>query len=218
MASHDPDLTLVYLPHLDDDLQRHGPAAPRAAAPAQLDHVIGPLLDSAEARGATVVALSEYGVAAVSHSPTSTGCREQRAWTPARPPSRGSSVPAACVQHGQPRVPLLRWLHPTGPRRGDRGQGDPVAPGPGDGLSGRSRQRAYCQTTGWRGAIWQRSRLVIGRLGVRVPSPAPGQSTCLLPSVNASVNDMAESSLTEGEASGDPRTPRRLASHRLHRY
>src|SRR6266545_1129537 len=83
--------------------------------------------------------------------------------------------PAACVQHGRPRVPLLRWLHATSPRRGDRGQGDPVAPGPGDGLSGRSPQRAYCQTTGWRGAIWQRSRLVIGRLGVRVPSPAPGQ-------------------------------------------
>ncbi len=114
MASHDPDLTLVYLPHLDDDLQRHGPEAPRAAAPAQLDHVIGPLLDSAEARGATVVALSEDGVAAVNHPSTSTGCREQRAWTPARPPSRGSSVPAACVQHGRPRVPLLRLARATG--------------------------------------------------------------------------------------------------------
>jgi predicted AlkP superfamily pyrophosphatase or phosphodiesterase len=63
MARHDPDLTLVYLPHLDYDLQRFGPAAPRAAeAAAELDTLLGPLLDDARARGATVVALSEYGI------------------------------------------------------------------------------------------------------------------------------------------------------------
>jgi predicted AlkP superfamily pyrophosphatase or phosphodiesterase len=65
MATHDPDLTLVYLPHLDYDLQRHGPAAAQAArAAADLDEVLGPLLDDAHARGATVVALSEYGITA----------------------------------------------------------------------------------------------------------------------------------------------------------
>jgi predicted AlkP superfamily pyrophosphatase or phosphodiesterase len=65
MARHDPDLTLVYLPHLDYDLQRHGPAAPQAAAAAaELDEVLGPLLHDARARGATVLALSEYGIAA----------------------------------------------------------------------------------------------------------------------------------------------------------
>lgn len=63
MERHDPDLTLVYVPHLDYDLQRHGPSGPlAAAAAARLDAVLGPLLDVARARGATVVTLSEYGI------------------------------------------------------------------------------------------------------------------------------------------------------------
>ncbi len=63
MARHEPDLTLVYVPHLDYDLQRHGPSAPRAAAAAaELDAVLAPLLDAAVERGATVVVLSEYGI------------------------------------------------------------------------------------------------------------------------------------------------------------
>jgi predicted AlkP superfamily pyrophosphatase or phosphodiesterase len=63
MARHDPNLTLVYVPHLDYDLQRYGPSAPQAAAAAAaLDGVLAPLLDAATARGATVVALSEYGI------------------------------------------------------------------------------------------------------------------------------------------------------------
>lgn len=63
MERHDPDLTLVYVPHLDYDLQRHGPSgSPAAAAAARLDTVLSPLLDAARARGATVVALSEYGI------------------------------------------------------------------------------------------------------------------------------------------------------------
>ncbi len=63
MAAHDPDLTLVYVPHLDYDLQRFGPDTPEAArAATELDGVLAPLLDAAAARGATVVALSEYGI------------------------------------------------------------------------------------------------------------------------------------------------------------
>ncbi|MEU6040167.1 nucleotide pyrophosphatase/phosphodiesterase family protein [Actinomadura sp. NPDC047616] len=62
-----PDLTLVYLPHLDYDLQRYGPDDPRAArAAAALDELLGPLLAAARARGATTVALSEYGITSVS--------------------------------------------------------------------------------------------------------------------------------------------------------
>jgi predicted AlkP superfamily pyrophosphatase or phosphodiesterase len=69
MADHDPDLTLVYVPHLDYDLQRFGPDDARAAAAAaELDEVLGPLLDAAAARGATIVALSEYGITPV-HRP-----------------------------------------------------------------------------------------------------------------------------------------------------
>jgi predicted AlkP superfamily pyrophosphatase or phosphodiesterase len=63
MKTRDPDLTLVYLPHLDYDLQRFGPDGPEARkAAAELDGVIGPLLDDIAARGAVTVALSEYGI------------------------------------------------------------------------------------------------------------------------------------------------------------
>jgi predicted AlkP superfamily pyrophosphatase or phosphodiesterase len=67
MARHNPDLTLVYLPHLDYDLQRYGPSGPEAAAAAaNLDAVMTPLLDDVARRGATLVALSEYGITEVS--------------------------------------------------------------------------------------------------------------------------------------------------------
>ncbi len=63
MTRRRPDLTLVYLPHLDYDLQRFGPDARQAAAAAAgLDRVLGPLLDLARTQGATIVALSEYGI------------------------------------------------------------------------------------------------------------------------------------------------------------
>ncbi|MEV0352380.1 nucleotide pyrophosphatase/phosphodiesterase family protein [Nonomuraea sp. NPDC050680] len=67
MTTRDPDLTLAYVPHLDYDLQRYGPADPRtAAAAAELDRVLAPLLDTALDRGATVTVLSEYGITDVS--------------------------------------------------------------------------------------------------------------------------------------------------------
>ncbi|MFB7248277.1 alkaline phosphatase family protein [Streptomyces populi] len=66
MRTRDPDLTLCYLPHLDYDLQRFGPEDPRShRAAAELDTVLGPLLDDARREGRTVVALSEYGITRV---------------------------------------------------------------------------------------------------------------------------------------------------------
>lgn len=57
------DLTLVYLPHLDYDLQRFGPNDPRIdPAVAAIDEVAGQLAEDAAARGATVVVVSEYGI------------------------------------------------------------------------------------------------------------------------------------------------------------
>lgn len=59
------DLTLVYLPHLDYDLQRFGPAGVQAVAAVRaLDRAVGRLVDVARGRGATVVVLSEYGITA----------------------------------------------------------------------------------------------------------------------------------------------------------
>jgi predicted AlkP superfamily pyrophosphatase or phosphodiesterase len=57
-----PDLTLVYLPHLDYDPQRFGPQGcdlPRLAG--ELDAGCAPLLDAARAAGARVWVVSEYG-------------------------------------------------------------------------------------------------------------------------------------------------------------
>ena len=62
-----PELTMTYLPHLDYDLQRFGPDTPQAdAAARELDDVLAPLLDDAQARDVAVVALAEYGIAPVS--------------------------------------------------------------------------------------------------------------------------------------------------------
>jgi predicted AlkP superfamily pyrophosphatase or phosphodiesterase len=67
LRQHRPSLTLVYLPHLDYDPQRHGPAGcdmPRLVR--ELDDACGPLLDAAKAAGARVWAVSEYGHVQVS--------------------------------------------------------------------------------------------------------------------------------------------------------
>ncbi|HUY90640.1 MAG TPA: alkaline phosphatase family protein [Pirellulales bacterium] len=66
MAEHQPTLTLVYLPHLDYNLQRLGPDDPRIAEDVRLvDAEAGKLIDAAKARGAEVVVLSEYAITAV---------------------------------------------------------------------------------------------------------------------------------------------------------
>jgi predicted AlkP superfamily pyrophosphatase or phosphodiesterase len=65
--AHRPDLTLVYLPHLDYDLQRYGPDSVEARAAAMaIDAVAGELIDHLRGAGATVVVLSEYGITPVS--------------------------------------------------------------------------------------------------------------------------------------------------------
>jgi predicted AlkP superfamily pyrophosphatase or phosphodiesterase len=61
-----PTLTLVYLPHLDYNLQRLGPADPAIARDvAAVDEICGELIDAARHIDAEVVVLSEYGITAV---------------------------------------------------------------------------------------------------------------------------------------------------------
>ncbi len=63
MSAHNPTLTLVYLPHLDYNLQRLGPDDPAIAEDLRLvDAEAGKLIDAARARGAEVVVLSEYAI------------------------------------------------------------------------------------------------------------------------------------------------------------
>ncbi|MFD0339666.1 alkaline phosphatase family protein [Streptomyces sp. NPDC127117] len=62
-----PDLSFIYVPHLDYDLQRYGPDSPRAVRAArEADAALAPLLGDLRDRGTTVVALSEYGIGPVS--------------------------------------------------------------------------------------------------------------------------------------------------------
>ncbi len=61
-----PTLTLVYLPHLDYDLQRLGPDDPAIGrALAAIDGVCGELIEHVRRDGARVIVLSEYGMTAV---------------------------------------------------------------------------------------------------------------------------------------------------------
>ena len=67
LRDHRPDLTRVYLPHLDYDPQRHGPAGcdmPKLVR--ELDDACAPLLDQARAAGTHVWVVSEYGHVQVS--------------------------------------------------------------------------------------------------------------------------------------------------------
>jgi predicted AlkP superfamily pyrophosphatase or phosphodiesterase len=61
-----PTLTLVYLPHLDYDLQRYGPRHPDVPRRvAEVDGVCGELIAAARRLDADVVVLSEYGITEV---------------------------------------------------------------------------------------------------------------------------------------------------------
>ena len=62
-----PSLSLIYLPHLDYNLQRLGPADPRIREDLRaIDAICGRLIDGLRARGRRIIVLSEYGLTAVS--------------------------------------------------------------------------------------------------------------------------------------------------------
>ncbi|MBX7121961.1 MAG: alkaline phosphatase family protein [Opitutaceae bacterium] len=66
---HRPDLSLVYLPHLDYNLQRLGPDDPKLREDVRaIDRVAGALIDGYSKRGVRTVVLSEYGITAVRRS------------------------------------------------------------------------------------------------------------------------------------------------------
>jgi predicted AlkP superfamily pyrophosphatase or phosphodiesterase len=64
-----PDLSLVYLPHLDYNLQRFGPSDPRSDdARREIDTLVGDLADFLENRGVEVLLVSEYAITEVSRA------------------------------------------------------------------------------------------------------------------------------------------------------
>ncbi len=63
LRNEHPDLTLVYLPHLDYDLQRFGPkGCDTSRLVGELDAACVPLLEAARAAGARIWVVSEYGL------------------------------------------------------------------------------------------------------------------------------------------------------------
>ncbi|WP_111978800.1 alkaline phosphatase family protein [Algibacillus agarilyticus] len=66
-SKNQPNLQLVYLPHLDYCLQKVGPSDPSVAIELQaIDAVVGELIDFYQAAGADVAIVSEYGMNEVS--------------------------------------------------------------------------------------------------------------------------------------------------------
>ncbi len=66
LRRHEPRLLLVYLPNLDYDLQRHGPAHATSGPLQDVDAEAGRVADAARERNMTVVVVSEYGLVSVS--------------------------------------------------------------------------------------------------------------------------------------------------------
>jgi predicted AlkP superfamily pyrophosphatase or phosphodiesterase len=80
-----PDLTLVYLPHLDYDTQRFGPEhcdLPRLVR--ELDDACAPLLDAAQTAGARVWLVNEYAHVPVSQPIEINRALRRAAWLAAR--------------------------------------------------------------------------------------------------------------------------------------
>lgn len=66
ITQHQPNLTMIYLPHLDYALQKDGPDSPTIPTELQkIDSVCGKLFRVADEMGIEVVVLSEYGISAV---------------------------------------------------------------------------------------------------------------------------------------------------------
>lgn len=81
-----PELTLVYLPHLDYDPQRFGPAAvdmPKLVR--ELDDACGIVLDTAQQIGARVWVVSEYGHVSVKHPVYVNRVLREAGWLKVRP-------------------------------------------------------------------------------------------------------------------------------------
>lgn len=66
LRENKPELTLVYLPHLDYDFQRYTEHDPQRVA--EVDRCAGEVIDAAEEVGARVIAVSEYGLVGVSRA------------------------------------------------------------------------------------------------------------------------------------------------------
>ena len=89
-----PTLNLIYLPHLDYNLQRHGPFIKTQTGPAinpvilpdlaQIDAIAGDLISFFQSRGVRIILLSEYGIAPVDAPVHLNRLFRQRGWIAVR--------------------------------------------------------------------------------------------------------------------------------------
>ncbi len=80
-----PTLTLVYLPHLDYDPQRHGPNHPDVPKRVrELDDAVRLCIDAANDIGAEVLAFSDYGMLEVSRAETPNRVLREAGWLEVR--------------------------------------------------------------------------------------------------------------------------------------
>jgi predicted AlkP superfamily pyrophosphatase or phosphodiesterase len=78
---HQPSLSLIYLPHLDYNLQRLGPDDPKLADDLRaVDRCVGQLLAFFAERSVEVVLLSEYGITAVNRAIPLNRVLRERGW------------------------------------------------------------------------------------------------------------------------------------------
>jgi predicted AlkP superfamily pyrophosphatase or phosphodiesterase len=103
---HSPTLNLVYLPHLDYNLQRLGPSHPAVADDLRrIDAIVGDLLDFFASRGVRPLLLSEYGITPVSRPIHLNRIFRQRGWITVKEelglelPDIGNSRAFAVVDH-----------------------------------------------------------------------------------------------------------------------
>ncbi len=83
---HRPNLSLIYLPWLDYDLQKFGPESPQAVAAAKkLDAPLCDLIAFFEECGVTPLILSEYGISAVSRSVALNRIFRKQGWITVKP-------------------------------------------------------------------------------------------------------------------------------------
>ena len=189
-----PELTLVYLPHLDYDLQRFGPDSPQAVEAARaVDAVAGRLIETARADG--VERRRALGVR--DHRGAPAGRRQPRA------PARGLPRRLHAGRHGVPRsldLARLRRRRPPGRarlRQGRRARSRRARP-PG---RPRGRRRGARR----RGQEGGRPRpRALGRARPRRRSRTPGSPTTTGSTTSARPTSRARSRSTASRATTRP--------------
>ena len=97
--THRPTVQLVYLPHLDYNLQRLGPQHPAIAADLRaVDAVCGELCEQAQRSGAAVIVLSEYGITAVSGAVAINQILRRAGWLAVRREEAGEILDAGASE------------------------------------------------------------------------------------------------------------------------